>query len=119
MSGRKSVGRKHAALAFAEPERRKQVAQVLLDHMRRELVIDVSYLDKDKQDSLREKSRQRLIEPWALDENEELSYAYVLLPRPRIRDKEGGGFLFFSPRGGYGQYCAAEIPSRLQEAADP
>jgi len=95
---------KHAALAFAEPERRKQVAQVLLDHMRRELVIDVSYLDKDKQDSLREKSRQRLIEPWALDENEELSYAYVLLPRPRIRDKEGGGFLFFSPRGGYGQY---------------
>ncbi len=95
----------HQALAAATPATRERVARVLLDYMRRELAIKVSYLDATTQESLRQLSSQRLIAPWAMDENESLEHSSVLFPRRKLGDQEEyGGNLYLSPRGGYGQY---------------
>ena len=95
----------HQTLASATPETRKRVSKVLLDYMRRELAIKVSYLDPIAQDSLKQLSSQKLIAPWAIDENETLETSSILFPRKRLGDQdEYGGYLYLSPRGGYGQY---------------
>src|SRR6266487_442942 len=93
----------HAALSTATPETRMKVSTVLLDYMRRELAIKVDYLDQLYQENLQQQSSQRLVAPWALDENESKEYATVLFPRPRGRDDYGGN-VFLSARGGFGQY---------------
>mgnify|MGYP000919100567 CR=1 FL=1 len=96
---------RHAALASASPETRMQIAKVLLDYMRRELAIKVTYLDQGAQESLRQLSSQRLIAPWAIDENEILEHSSILFPRSRSNQQdEYGGNLYLSTRGGYGQF---------------
>ena len=93
----------HAALSTATAETRMKVSTVLLDYMRRELAIKVDYLDQLYQENLQQQSSQRLVAPWALDENESKEYATVLFPRPRGHDDYGGN-VFLSARGGFGQY---------------
>src|SRR5881396_180341 len=80
-----------------------KVGRVLLDFMRRELAIKVDYLDAGYQESLQQQSSQRLVTPWALDENEGKEYAAILFPRGRLRD-DYGGYVYLSSRGGFGQY---------------
>lgn len=96
----------HEVLTSASPETRMRIAKVLLDYMRRELAIKVSYLDQGAQESLRQLSSQRLIAPWAIDENEILEHSSILFPRRKMGDREDeyGGNLYLSPRGGYGQF---------------
>ncbi len=60
------------ALAALAPEQREQILKTLLDFMRRELAVKVDFLEPHKQDSLRQLSNQRLVEPWAFDENDVL-----------------------------------------------
>src|SRR5262249_18009684 len=74
---------KHAALVAASTAEREGVARTLLDHLRRELAIKVDVLDRDEQERLVQRSSQRLVEPWALESLDELSYASVVLPRAR------------------------------------
>ncbi len=93
----------HAALSTATPETRMKVGTVLLDYMRRELAIKVDYLDQLYQETLQQQSSQRLVAPWALDENESKEYATVLFPRPRGQADYRGN-VFLSARGGFGQY---------------
>ena len=96
----------HPALANASKESRKEVAKVLLDHMRRELAIKVDYLIQSYQEGLLQRSRQRLQAPWGLDENEQVRdmvHSSVLYPRAH-RHNDYGGDLFLSPQSGYGQY---------------
>lgn len=93
----------HSALAAAPPETRQKVAKTLLDHMRRELAIKVDYLDQLRQEQIQQQSSQRLIAPWAIDENELMEHAAVLYPRSRTR-KDYRGYSYLSPRGGFGQY---------------
>src|SRR6266704_368312 len=93
----------HAALSTATPETRMKVGTVLLDYMRRELAIKVDYLDQLYQEPLQQQSSQRLVAPWALDENESKEYATVLFPRPRGQADYRGN-VFLSARGGFGQY---------------
>lgn len=93
----------HPALAGAAPSSRAAVAKTLLDYMRRELAIKVNYLSGSFQESLIQLSSQRLGPPWALDENERLERASVLFPRSSRAD-DWGGWLYLSPRGGFGQY---------------
>jgi very-short-patch-repair endonuclease len=79
------------------------VAKVLLDFMRRALVIKVDFLDRRYQEQLKQRSSQRLRPPWAIDEDERLEEASILFPRSRQqRDYRGNTFL--SARGGFGQY---------------
>jgi ATP-dependent helicase YprA (DUF1998 family)/very-short-patch-repair endonuclease len=108
----------HPALASASPEQRAYVAKTLLDYMRRELCIKVDYLDRAWQEGLRQRAGQRLRDPWAIDENEELEHAAVLYPRPRRRAaQEYRGNVFVSARGGFGQFLrrASTFPSHRQK----
>ena len=107
----------HSALATATPQTRKDVAHTLLDFMRRGLAIKVNYLQQDFQERLQQQSDQRLIEPWALDENESarMEYATVLYPRSRGTD-DYRGYLYLSGRSGFGQYLrrSATFPQLAQ-----
>lgn len=95
----------HQVLASATADTRRRIAKVLLDFMRRELAIKVSYLDKVSQEGVQQLSSQRLIAPWAMDENEILEHSSILFPRPKLGDQDDyGGNLYLSPRGGYGQF---------------
>ena len=95
----------HPALAGASPDVRERVAHVLLDLMRRGLAISVDYLDADWQDRLKQRSSQFLIDPWAIDEEEELTHSGILYPKPRRRAaREYRGNIYVSARGGFGQY---------------
>ncbi|OHD58164.1 MAG: hypothetical protein A2096_11770, partial [Spirochaetes bacterium GWF1_41_5] len=94
----------HTALEKATPENRKEVSKALLDYMRRELAIKVNYLDQQYQESIRQNSSQRLKEPWGIDENETMEWSTILIPRPKIRGQDHPGYIYLSPRGGFGQY---------------
>ncbi len=91
------------ALAALAPEQREQILKTLLDFMRRELAVKVDFLEPHKQDSLRQLSNQRLVEPWAFDENDVLEQARVLYPRS-VQEDERRDSVFLSARGGFGQY---------------
>ncbi len=93
----------HAALSSATPGTRAKVGRVLLDYMRRELAIKVDYLDQDYQERIQQQSSQRLVAPWALDENESKEYATILFPRSRGGDADRS-YVYLSSRGGFGQY---------------
>ncbi len=96
---------RHAVLASATPKERERVSKVLLDLMRRELAIRVDYLAGTWQEGLKQRSSQYLVEPWAIDEEEELVHAGVLYPKPRRRTaREYRGNVYVSARGGFGQY---------------
>ncbi|MBI3965205.1 MAG: hypothetical protein HY329_06185, partial [Chloroflexi bacterium] len=94
---------RHPALAGATPDTRIEVARTLLDYMRRELAIKVDYLDRTFQERLQQQSSQRLTAPWALDPNETLGYASILLPRSS-RPGESRDYTYLSPRSGFGQF---------------
>ncbi len=96
--------RGHQALVTASSETRRKIAVVLLDYMRRELAIKVEYLDSRAQESIQQQSAQRLIAPWAVDENEGMERAAILFPRPSRGRQDYRGNVYLSPRGGFGQY---------------
>ena len=81
-------------------------ARVLLDFMRRELAIKVDYLDADLAGAAASSApASASIEPWAIDEDEQLVHARVALPaaaRRAARDYRGD--VYVSARGGFGQY---------------
>lgn len=93
----------HPALSQATPDTRKTIAKSFLDYLRRELAIKVDYLDIDFQERIKTQSNQRLISPWAIDENEPMEHAAVVYPRPRSREDYAGN-VYLSPRGRVGQY---------------
>jgi len=100
----KWVGR-HPALATAAPGNREKVSRTLLDHLRRELAIRVSYLDPVEQESIKQLSRQRLVAPWTMDDTEKPEASSLALPVGRGKERaETGRFLYISPRGGFGQF---------------
>ena len=94
----------HPALATATPETRGQVAQTLLDHLRRELAIKVDYLDPTYQERIQQQSNQHLVDPWAIDEDERMERATVALPRSSSGDDGRDNFTYVSGRGGFGMY---------------
>jgi len=93
----------HAALASATPEERYQVAKVLLDVLRRELAIKVNYLDLFYQERIQQRSSLRLVEPWAIDDEENMAHAAIAWPRASRRG-DYGGHLYLSSRSGFGMY---------------
>ena len=106
----------HPALVAASPATRGKIARVLLDYMRRELALKVDYLDARVQETIQQQSSQRLVSPWAIDENENMEPAAILYPRSR-RDKDYRGNVFLSARGGFGQYLKRK--ATFQEYAEP
>lgn len=103
--------KKHLLLAAAHPSKREKWCRVLLDAMRRELALQVEVLEPRSQEGLRSRSSQRLIAPWALDENERLESARILYPRQRSRndDEDDRNKLFFGSRSAFGQFLRREL----------
>ncbi|HLG64836.1 MAG TPA: DEAD/DEAH box helicase [Ktedonosporobacter sp.] len=93
----------HETLRTASPRTREKIGKVLLDHMRRELAIEVDYLDSGYQERLWQQSNQRLAAPWGVDENEAKVHAAILFPRS-ANNGDYGGNVYLSARGGFGQY---------------
>ncbi len=96
----------HPAIVQADKATMLDVLKTLLDWMRRELAIKVSYLDGDELEKILQQSRQRLIPPWGIDENEQvrhLTHASVLYPRSR-KAGDYRGKTYLSTRSGFGQF---------------
>jgi len=102
----------HLALVSSTPNTRKKIAKTLLDYMRRELAIKVDYLEPGYQDRIKQQSSQRLIEPWAIGDDEKMEDAAILYPRSRQRQDYRGN-VYLAPRGGFGQYLRR--PSTFSE----
>ena len=93
----------HPALKTASSETRYKIAKVLLDYMRRELAINVNYLDPNFQEQLQQQNNQFLSGQLALDEDERTEHSRILFPRSQ-RKGDFRGSMFLSPRSGYGQF---------------
>ncbi|PRW65371.1 protein kinase domain-containing protein [Actinopolyspora mortivallis] len=91
----------HERLRGADPQQRAEIMRVLLDHMRRELAIDVQ-LFRDEFENLRRASEERLVPPWVLSESDRpaIGTAYPRSSTPGM-DRAG---LFLSGRGKFGKY---------------
>src|SRR5690606_13516121 len=94
----------HPALVTASPQNRVNIAKTLLDYMRRELAIKVDYLDSGYQERVQQLSSQRLVDPWAIDEDERMEYASILIPRSSAGEDGRGNYTYVSARGGFGIY---------------
>ena len=104
----------HPALANATPEQRGHVGKALLDYLRRELAIHVDYLNSDWQAGMVRRSKERLVLPWAIDEDEKLEFARTAYPRGRKKAlPDYGGHVYLSPLGGLGQLMAR--PGKLAD----
>lgn len=66
---------RHPVLLQATPQERLTAALALLNHLRRELAIDVDLLQFGNKDSLKKEIIQAIKEPWVFDENEQLHFA--------------------------------------------
>jgi hypothetical protein len=60
----------HPVLQEASPERRYDAIHAFLDHLRREMAIDVSVLDPAEEWDLRQRVQQNLRDPWAFDNDD-------------------------------------------------
>lgn len=97
----------HPALADASLVTRAEISKTLLDYLRRELAIKVDYLNPVRQESLRQLSSQRLREPWAIDESEQLLHSFLAFPRSRRQNDDSYDsreHVYVSGRGGFGLY---------------
>ena len=105
----------HVALQTASPEKRKYVVKVLLDHLRRNLAINIDCLQKIGQEKLVSESNQRLRDLWAFETNQDLEYASIAWPGPRQQDTYPSD-LFISAHSNYGAFLKRELD--LESMAD-
>jgi len=75
-------------LAQISSQDRFELAMTVLDFMRFELAIDADTLDKSRQRGLMQKSEQNLIEPWAIDEDDNLEYSRWIFVHSENDEKE-------------------------------
>ena len=94
----------HPVLGRATPETRTIICKTLLDYIRRELCIEVDYLQPDSQDTLKRTSRNQLRDPWAFDEGEVLERQRTVFPCSRTDADSGRDTIFLSPLSGFGQF---------------
>jgi ATP-dependent helicase YprA (DUF1998 family)/very-short-patch-repair endonuclease len=108
----------HTALRSASSQTRARIGKVLLDYMRRELCIDVEFLNELSLEQIWRQSQQRLTAPWAIDENEKKTFSSLLFPRSSTNG-DYRGHVYLSGYGGFGQYlrrqtALPEYPGKLK-----
>lgn len=106
----------HAALVAATPEQRRHVIRVLLDHLRRSLAVKEDSLNPHYQDRVSEQSRQRLCEPWVIEDARDMVHAGVAWPRSR-GDRESAEDTFISPQSNFG--LLLRRPNVLADLGEP
>jgi len=102
---------RHDRLAAADPSLRREIMKTLLDYMRRELSIDVEFLNVRAQESIRHQSYQHLNDRWRLEEGEQMVYSTMTVPAPRGGDDQT--LTYLTPRGGFGLYLKRKLGSSL------
>ena len=93
----------HPTLTTATPEQRFNVCKTLLDVLRRGLAIKVDYMDSQFQETIQQNSNQQLIPPWAIDDTERLTHAYIAVPSSS-QQRSNKEYLFVSSRSGFGMF---------------
>ena len=105
---KKSKDKPHPVLALATPEQRKRIILALLDHLRRSLTIKEDSLSPNDQDKISEQSRQRLCEPWAIEDSRDMTKASVAWPRSRTKGDRGYDDVFVSPQSNFGLFLSRD-----------
>jgi len=93
----------HAALVAATPEQRTHIIRILLDHLRRSLAVKEDSLNLNYQERISEQSRQRLREPWVIEDVGEMIRSGVAWPRARM-DREREEDVCIASRSNFGQF---------------
>lgn len=89
---------------FSSPAgKRKKISLAFLDFLRSRLAIKADCLEPDRQEVIRRQSRQQLIDPWLIEDNEQLHYATTAWPRPRKAD-DNSRDVFLTPRSNFGMW---------------
>jgi hypothetical protein len=101
----------HVALRGDDPKHREEIARALLDELRRNLAIDVEYLNSDGFEQVRRLSAQHLREPWSLPERERPPLAGVAFPGPGKRGEQRTN-VYLSGRGQFGRFIRREYEAR-------
>ena len=101
----------HVVLREDEAEHRREIAETLLDELRRNLAIEVECLTEDGFDQVKRLSAQHLKEPWSLPEREQPPVAGVAFPGPGKAGMRRTN-LFVSRRSRFGQYLVREYAIR-------
>ena len=99
----------HPILRQADKNVKETVCKTLLDYMRRELCIDVNYLEQNFQDQIKRRSSADLCEPWAIDEVELLECSKIAFPCSAGESQRDRGAFYISPKGGFGQYLRRRV----------
>ncbi|XAM01600.1 DEAD/DEAH box helicase [Phycisphaeraceae bacterium D3-23] len=97
----------HGELVAASADQRKRIITVLLDHLRRNLIIKEDSLTPIHQERISEQSRQRLKEqsPWRVDDPNNMVRAGIAWPRSRT-PKAHSEDLFLSAQSNYGMFLS-------------
>jgi ATP-dependent helicase YprA (DUF1998 family) len=93
----------HRALIEASPEQREHVIRVLLDHLRRSLAIKEDALTTAGQEKISEQSKQRLCDPWVIEDSRDMVRAAIAWPRSEVAD-DWNGDLFVSATSNFGLF---------------
>jgi ATP-dependent helicase YprA (DUF1998 family)/very-short-patch-repair endonuclease len=94
----------HPVLGNADKKTRKSVCCALLDFMRRDLCIEVDYLERDTQERIKRNSTNELRDPWAFDPIERLDIRKTAFPCSEGESRGERDALFISPLGGFGLF---------------
>ena len=94
---------------------REELARILLDELRRVRAVDVDCLTEEGFQRLRAQSRQQLVDPWSMSDDERLVDVGYAAPRPA---RPGGrrNALAVTGRGAFGRYLkstAAGLPGTV------
>jgi superfamily II DNA/RNA helicase len=110
----------HHVLRDDNPQHREEIVAALLDELRRNLAIDVEYLNEDGFDQVRRLSAQHLREPWSLPERETPPTAGVAFPGPGQPGQRRSN-VYLSGRGQFGRFLNREYANRQPslKAGDP
>lgn len=94
----------HPLLANALPDKRKEVAAELLDTLRRSLCIKTTYLDRYKQEQMKNASFTDLKEPWGLSEEDKLFEGCYMLCESRPANVTDYRAVYLSSRSKFGKF---------------
>lgn len=95
---------RHVALASSSKDVREHITKTLLDFMRRELAIDIDYLEGEYQAKMETRARQYIQSETSWDiTTDKLIRATVIKPRSKHKNDRQTS-IFMSARSGFGQF---------------
>jgi very-short-patch-repair endonuclease len=93
----------HPLLRNASADLRETTCRVLLDHLRRELAIDIDVLSTHFEDSIKQRIRMHLSDAWSSEVHLRLRVGSVAFPHA-AGEHERPNSVYISPRGAFGAY---------------